>query len=232
MISTCDCPTGYQWNTGTNQCVCQLPRVLRRFHHWWRHSCAAGSCDGLRGVQCPAGESRAAGDAVLGGDTTCDLCAANYRASSGSCVACATGYANAALDSKSSLTTCDLCAADYYVASISTCTACPTGTTNVAGDVNTGSVTDCDCPTGSSWNAGTSSCDCPSNSAWDSVGGQCECDAGFRVDSSNNACVACATGYTNAAGDVVAGSRDRHAVDRRPTTACPRARARRARPAT
>ena len=125
----------------------------------------------------------------------------------------ATGYTNAAGDvvagSGVSVTTqCDLCAADYFVATASSnaCTACPTGTTNVAGDVNTGSVTDCDCPTGASWNTGTLSCDCPSNSAWDSVGGQCECDAGFRVDSSNNECVACATGYTNAAGDVVAGS--------------------------
>ena len=186
--TACDCPTGYQWNTGTNQCdtcaanyhvssgacvACTsgFVRDAGDSITGGDTACAAGSCDegyhvsSSVCVQCPAGESRAAGDAVLGGDTTCDLCAANYRASSGSCVACATGYANAALDSKSSLTTCDLCAADYYVASISTCTACPTGTTNVAGDVNTGSVTDCDCPTGSSWNAGTSSCDCPSNSA-------------------------------------------------------------------
>ena len=69
--------------------------------------------------------------------------------------------------------------------------ACPGSSTNVAGDDSTGSAT---------------ACDCPSNSTWDSVAGQCECDAGFRVDSSNNGAWACGTGYTNAAGDVVAGS--------------------------
>ena len=223
--TACDCPTGYQWNTGTNQCdtcaanyhvssgacVACTSGLLEtpRFHHWWRHEALLGRA--MRDTMCL--RACACSARLVKVERLVMPCSAATRRAT--CARQTTApqvgrhvaveHANAALDSKSSLTTCDLCAADYYVASISTCTACPTGTTNVAGDVNTGSVTDCDCPTGSSWNAARRR-DCPSNSAWDSVGGQCECDAGFRVDSSNNECVACATGYTNAAGDVVAGS--------------------------
>ena len=107
-----------------------------------------------------------------------------------------TGYENAGdvvSGSGASTTACDLCAADYYVATANSgaCTACPVGTTNVAGDVNTGSLTDCDCPSNSVWNAGT---------------GQCECNANYFARASDNTCQSCGTGYENAAGDVVSGS--------------------------
>ena len=80
---------------------------------------------------------------------------------------------------------------DYYVATANSgaCTACPVGSTNVAGDDNTGSLTDCDCPSNSVWNAGT---------------GQCECNANYFARASDNTCQSCGTGYENAAGDVVA----------------------------
>ena len=56
---------------------------------------SSGAC-----VACPAGSTRAAGDPVYGGDTTCTAtaCGANERVSNNACVACAAYTTNAAGD--------------------------------------------------------------------------------------------------------------------------------------
>ena len=136
---------------------------------------SSGAC-----VACPAGSTRAAGDPVYGGDTTCTatLCATNERVSNNACVAC-TGSANAAGDDATqSDTTCDgaACASNQHVSSGS-CTACPAGTTRAAGDDPSGGI--------------------------DTACAATACGANERV--SNNACVACAAYTTNAAGDLANG---------------------------
>ena len=136
---------------------------------------SSGAC-----VACPAGSTRAAGDPVCGGDTTCTatLCATNERVSNNACVACAGSATNAAGDDATqSDTTCDgaACASNQHVSSGS-CTACPAGTTRAAGDPVYGGDTTCTATA---------------------------CGANERV--SNNACVACAAYTTNAAGDLANG---------------------------
>ena len=136
---------------------------------------SSGAC-----VACPAGSTRAAGDPVYGGDTTCTatLCATNERVSNNACVACAGSATNAAGDDATqSDTTCDgaACASNQHVSS-SSCTACPAGTTRAAGDPVYGGDTTCTATA---------------------------CGANERV--SNNACVACAAYTTNAAGDLANG---------------------------
>ena len=136
---------------------------------------SSGAC-----VACPAGSTRAAGDPVYGGDTTCTatLCATNERVSSFACVACTGSATNAAGDDATqSDTTCDgaACASNQHVSS-SSCTACPAGTTRAAGDPVYGGDTTCTATA---------------------------CGANERV--SNNACVACAAYTTNAAGDLANG---------------------------
>ena len=136
---------------------------------------SSGAC-----VACPAGSTRAAGDPVCGGDTTCTatLCATNERVSSFACVACTGSATNAAGDDATqSDTTCDgaACASNQHVSS-SSCTACPAGTTRAAGDPVYGGDTTCTATA---------------------------CGANERV--SNNACVACAAYTTNAAGDLANG---------------------------
>ena len=136
---------------------------------------SSGAC-----VACPAGSTRAAGDPVYGGDTTCTatLCATNERVSNNACVACTGSATNAAGDDATqSDTTCDgaACASNQHVSS-SSCTACPAGTTRAAGDPVYGGDTTCTATA---------------------------CGANERV--SNNACVACAAYTTNAAGDLANG---------------------------
>ena len=136
---------------------------------------SSGAC-----VACPAGSTRAAGDPVCGGDTTCTatLCATNERVSNNACVACAGSATNAAGDDATqSDTTCDgaASASNQHVSS-SSCTACPAGTTRAAGDPVYGGDTTCTATA---------------------------CGANERV--SNNACVACAAYTTNAAGDLANG---------------------------
>ena len=136
---------------------------------------SSGAC-----VACPAGSTRAAGDPVCGGDTTCTatLCATNERVSNNACVACTGSATNAAGDAATqSDTTCDgaACASNQHVSS-SSCTACPAGTTRAAGDPVYGGDTTCTATA---------------------------CGANERV--SNNACVACAAYTTNAAGDLANG---------------------------
>ena len=127
-----------------------------------------------------------------------------------------------------------VCAADYYVATANSgaCTACPVGTTNVAGDVNTGSLTDCDCPSNSVWNAGTGQCECNANYFEQAItpvsrAGQgmktprvmssadrarappratCALADYYVATANSGACTACPVGTTNVAGDVNTGS--------------------------
>ena len=137
---------------------------------------SSGAC-----VACPAGSTRAAGDPVYGGDTTCTatLCATNERVSNNACVACTGSATNVAGDDATqSDTTCDgaACASNQHVSSGS-CTACPAGTTRDAGDDPSGGI--------------------------DTACAVTACGANERV--SNNACVACAAYTTNAAGDLANG---------------------------
>jgi len=71
----------------------------------------------------------------------------NEYVSNNTCVACAPGTTNAALDDASgSDTTCDVtyCAVNEFVSN-HVCVACAPGTTNAAGDDASGSNTTCDC---------------------------------------------------------------------------------------
>ena len=71
--TACDCPTGYQWNTGTNQCdLCAA-----------NYHVSSGAC-----VACTSGFVRDAGDSITGGDTACAAgsCDEGYHVSSSVCV--------------------------------------------------------------------------------------------------------------------------------------------------
>jgi len=100
-----------------------------------------------------------------GPDTTCSAtCPVNsYANGSGNCIACATGYTNAAGDNPAgTATTCGECAENYYVASATTCTACAAGKHIAAGALSATTTTctnnTCICTNGTAATAGTAAC--------------------------------------------------------------------------
>lgn len=109
-----------------------------------------------------------------------------------SCQSCPTGTTNEAGDDTAlGSTTCETCTANYKVDS-GACVDCPTNpvtTTNEAGDPITGGDTYCDLAEGYVSSGGT---DVPD-----------QCAVNYKVES--GACVECAPGKTNAAGDPLSG---------------------------
>jgi hypothetical protein len=147
------------------------PATCGTDEHVVNYACAA----------CPAGYGNASGDLTnaAGGNTPCDLCAADFRSTGGgNCTACLAGDFNAYGDSNAAATTCDYtqCAQDEYVDGTNlTCATCTVpGLSNTAGDYA---------------HDGGSYCDA--------------CDADYYV--SGATCVACPGTSTNAFGDNVNG---------------------------
>ena len=94
-VSSVDISAGYAAGQGavTRQTITLTRAVVAACATNQRVS--SGAC-----VACPAGSTRAAGDPVYGGDTTCTAtaCGANERVSNNACVACAAYTTNAAGD--------------------------------------------------------------------------------------------------------------------------------------
>ena len=150
-------------------------------------------------------------------ETTPTKCRQNQKLVNGECIACE-GTESSALDTTSSTCTPLTCSANQYISG-GVCTACPGSYTSAGGSVTEcvcaagrfiDSNSDCtSCPAGSSSAAeGSTECVCTgAGKTWDAATGACVgilCAADEHV--MYNACVACAAGSTNEAGDDSSGA--------------------------
>ena len=155
---------------------------------------------------CPDGSSRAAGDLATSlTDTACTpdhTCLVNqFYDTANHCQACPPGTNKAvAVDSTGGNSTCDdiVCPADFKVSS-NLCKPCGNNATRAAGDIASGSDTQCSCKPNFEGDGSTCTA-CGANQ--ESAGGddKCKCSAGSEGDGS--ACQACPANSNSIAGHI------------------------------
>ena len=121
-------------------------------------------------------------------DSSSTKCRESQKLVTGACIDCGLGYSNA--HDNTHATCVDVSCSTNERVSSNACVACPVDSTKTAGDLASGEDTECVCSAGMIWE----------NSACSTV----LCAENEKVES--NACVACAAGTDNVAGDSATGS--------------------------